>query len=327
MGIDITSVASAPRENSPESSSRPSPQASLFAGLVSGMLVVTFELSLATLIFPGALGGWLSAGIGILLVSAVVIGTIVSVRSSYLSVIAVPQEETAVIVALMAAGIVSEMKKVAPGSDTFPTVVAAIAVTSLVTGAFFMLLGRLHLGKIVRYVPYPVVAGFLAGVGWLLIQGSVSVMSGNADGLPTIATLWDGDFLLVYAPGAAFTILFTIIFQRYQDYRVQPLVIAGAIALLYGVSAAAGHTPAMLLEHGRLLGPFPAGNLWPPISLSSLSEINWVVLARNVNSIMSVTVMATISVLLSASGVEVATDQEIDLERIGRINGIFATDR
>ena len=40
----------------------------------------------------------------------------------------------------------------------------------------FLLLGRLHLGQWIRFVPYPVVGGFLAGTGWLIIRGSFRVM-------------------------------------------------------------------------------------------------------------------------------------------------------
>ena len=48
------------------------------------------------------------------------------------------------------------------------TVIAAFMVTTLVTG-LFLLLGRLKLGNLVRYIPYPVTGGFFAGIGYIFV--------------------------------------------------------------------------------------------------------------------------------------------------------------
>src|SRR6185369_18046651 len=92
--------------------------------------------------------------------------------SSYRPVIAAPQENTCVILSLMVAAIAREAKP----EDAFRTIVVALGLTALATGAFFLSLGLLRLGKIVRFIPYPVVGGFLAGTGWLLVQGALSVL-------------------------------------------------------------------------------------------------------------------------------------------------------
>ena len=63
-------------------------------------------------------------------------------------------------------------------ADKLTTVLVAIAATTLLTGLFFLALGFFRLGGLVRFVPYPVVGGFLAGTGWLLAQGSFGVMAG-----------------------------------------------------------------------------------------------------------------------------------------------------
>ena len=62
--------------------------------------------------------------------------------------------------------------------DVFLTVVASTLVVTLLCGVLFWVLGRFRLGNLVRYVPYPVVGGFLAGTGWLLLKGGLYVASG-----------------------------------------------------------------------------------------------------------------------------------------------------
>ena len=39
---------------------------------------------------------------------------------------------------------------------------------TVLCGILFLVIGRFRLGGLIRFVPYPVVGGFLAGTGWLL---------------------------------------------------------------------------------------------------------------------------------------------------------------
>ncbi len=62
-------------------------------------------------------------------------------------------------------------------TSSSPSIAATLVVTVL-CGVVFALLGRFRLGNLVRFVPYPVVGGFLAGTGWLLFKGGIFVASG-----------------------------------------------------------------------------------------------------------------------------------------------------
>ena len=74
-------------------------------------------------------------------------------------------------------------------------------MTTVLTGVFFFVLGRFRLGGLVRYLPYPVIGGFLAGTGWLLVRGSVGVMADVPLGFamlgalasPEVAVRWLAD--------------------------------------------------------------------------------------------------------------------------------------
>src|SRR6266487_278427 len=76
------------------------------------------------------------------------------------------------------------------------TVGAAIVLTTLATAATFLLLGQFRRGSLVRYLPYPVIGGFLAGTGWLLVLGGLGVMTtvpaqlGDLPSLFLPPTLW-----------------------------------------------------------------------------------------------------------------------------------------
>lgn len=293
----------------------------IVSGLVSGTLVVIFDISLAALLLTGEpLGRHLPQGIGIFLVSSVITGTIVALGSSFRPVIAAPQHDTGVILASMAAGIAASIAKIDPNLNPFPTIVAGVAVSSLATGALFLVLGLLRLGILVRFIPYPVVGGFLAGAGWLAVQGSVAIMSSSNAHWEDLPNLVRPEVLAKIMPGLLLGVLLTALLRRFTHFLLLPGLIVGSIGVFYATLKIAGVSVDQAGD--LLLGRFPTGGLWPPIGVSEVGQINWTVLAGNIGNIAAITVMAAITLLLGASGVELATEQEIDLDRELRATGV-----
>jgi len=290
----------------------------LVSGVVSGTIVIIFDISLAALIFAGTLGSRLSMGIGIFLIGSIIVGLVVSLGSSFKPAIAAPQTDASVITALMAGAITTQITTV----DPFPTIVVAIGLTSLVTGGFFLLLGVRRMGILVRFIPYPVVGGFLAGAGWLLLHGTVIVMLQENVGMNNIAIMIDPTRAAKYLPGLAIGILLSMIMRRYRNFLLLPGLLMIAIAIFYAIIYFAGMSVDQALDRGWLLGRLPEGSLWPPIALGDLRAVQWNVLLSNSGNIAAVMTMASITLLLSASSVEVATEQEIDLDRELRWTGI-----
>ena len=295
----------------------------VIAGMVSGMLVVSFDISLGALIFNHDLASYLSRGIGIILISSVIVGVLVALLSSYRPVIAAPQEDAAVILASMASTIAAGIAQKNPGMSPFPTIVVAIAITSVVAGGFFLLLGILRLGILVRFIPYPVAGGFIAGAGWLLLTGSISVMSGHPSALEELPRVFaDPNLLTRVLPGLVFGVLLLSVLRRFSSLLLLPILLGGSIVVFYISVGLAGVSVQQVLDGGWLLGPFPTRSLWPPIGPSDLAQVDWAVLFSSAGNMAAVTMMAAITVLLSASGVELATEQEIDLDRELRATGV-----
>ena len=69
-----------------------------------------------------------------------------------------------------------------------PTVVVMVALCALLIGVAFWVLGSTGKTSFVRYLPWPVITGFTAGTGWLLLRGGVEVMHGAA--IPTPSSTW-----------------------------------------------------------------------------------------------------------------------------------------
>jgi SulP family sulfate permease len=118
---------------------------SLTSGAILGVTEVIFAISLGSLIFSGELTPFLSRGIGIALFTAAAMMFVTAMVSKVPGVFGSTQDTTSVILAVMAAGLVSALSGVAL-EEKLATIVVAIAAASLLTGIFFILLGSFKLG-------------------------------------------------------------------------------------------------------------------------------------------------------------------------------------
>jgi SulP family sulfate permease len=170
------------------------------AGFVVAIFTVIASASFATLIFSGPLSGFVLAGIRMALTTAIVVGFLVAITSSCRVAIAIPQDRIVPILALLATSVVTRT----PGASVEEkglAVISAVVLVTLITGLFLYALGRLQLGNLVRYIPYPVIGGFLAGSGWLLLLGGIRVMTGHAVNLASLPDLFGRNDLWHWAPG------------------------------------------------------------------------------------------------------------------------------
>uniref|UniRef100_M4BTM0 STAS domain-containing protein n=1 Tax=Hyaloperonospora arabidopsidis (strain Emoy2) TaxID=559515 RepID=M4BTM0_HYAAE len=61
-----------------------------------------------------------------------------------------------------------------------PTTIVMIALTSVVLGLVFFVMGLFRVTSIANYIPYPVIAGFLSGIGAQLMKNGVHMASSKA---------------------------------------------------------------------------------------------------------------------------------------------------
>ena len=57
------------------------------------------------------------------------------------------------------------------------------------TGIFLLVLGLARAGAAIRFVPYPVIGGFLGATGWLMISGAVRVITDERLAFSNLETL------------------------------------------------------------------------------------------------------------------------------------------
>jgi len=288
---------------------------SVMAGGITGIIGVIRAISYAALIFSGSLGSELGVGVGLTVFSTGMVSFVAAIFSALPGMIATPLAAPTAITAILASEIVGDLKANASPSELLITVLAAITLSSLGTGLFLLLLGRFKLGSKIRFIPYPVVGGFMAGTGWLLVSGSIQITTDISLTFTNLLTLFETDPLLHW--GAAFCIglIILIISNRYHHYLVMPGTLLGLIIIFYGILWVSGTSPSTAREEGWLLETFASGGLWKPLTVSDFGVVQWSAILSHWGLIVSLMLVSLLSLVLSNSGIELVVNRDINLNR------------
>jgi SulP family sulfate permease len=292
----------------------------LFA-FIAGIDGLGTSIAFAALIFAGPLAAGFSMGVGVILVSSIVMALWIALRSRYPSSIGQVQEAS---IAILATAIASSAVQLefAPAEVKVATAFAILGLSAVATGVVFWIFGRCRFGRLVRFMPYPVVAGFLAGSGWLLIQGAVMMVVGDRaivdllirpDGQQAVANLY---------VAVVFAVVMVFALRRSTSPLTMPLVLLGGGLLFYAMLGfmGVGSDQARAMHWLPALPPGDGFALPQPVHV--ITTADWTVVLQTLPAIISVALLGMVGLLLNTSGLEVATRQEIDADAELRTSGI-----
>lgn len=292
----------------------------LFGGIFIGFIQTFFTISIAVLIFSDKLIPFLSSGISMMLIGYVVLSVLIAIYSSLVSSISSIQEAPAIVLITIIHGIILNNPTVS-GNELFLVVISIIVMTTSMTGLFFYLLGKFELGDLVRYMPYPVIAGFLAGTGWAILQGGIALTLGEHESL-SLATLFHENYLTKCLSGLAFGLTLFCTLKFYKNILILPITIAVAVLFFYSIIGIQNISITEIRNQGWLLNSIPEvkdGKL----ALFNLVDVNWLsVLKQMVTNIPAMILVSTMALLLNINAIEILTKQDIDLNKSLRVTGI-----
>ncbi|NEO84541.1 MAG: SLC26A/SulP transporter family protein [Spirulina sp. SIO3F2] len=293
---------------------------SIIAGLVTGVIGVIRAISYAALIYAGPLDSHLAAGVGMTVFSTGIVTAVAALTSALPGMIATPLAAPTALLAIMAGTIATRLVDHPDGA--IATLVAAIVLTSALTGGLLLTLGQLRWGDKIRLVPYPVVGGFMAGTGWLLVDGFVQVTTEQSLTWQTLPELMTLETAIHWGVGLSFTLILLLVAARYKHYLVMPGTLMALVGVFYLVLWGTGLSLTEARAAGWLLGPFPAGGLWEPLHWQQLTQVQGSVLFGQAGSMVSIALVSLLSLILSNSGIELAVGQDLDLNQEMRSLGI-----
>ena len=209
----------------------------------------------------------------------------------------------------------------ADGEKLFATTACALIISAVATGVCCLLIGRFRLANLLRFIPYPVAGGFVAGIGGAVCLAAMSLMSANPDG-GTAPALLESTALWTWLPGIAYGTALYGAMRRWKNPLILPTSVVLAIGAYHLALSALGLSGDEARAAGLLLTSTAQGNLWPALWPADLVHVDWSAIAGQLPNMLTLVVIALICVIMNIAGLEVATDADLVWDREFQATGV-----
>ncbi len=289
----------------------------VLGGTAASFLTITFGLSYSLLIFAGPLTPYLPYGLAATFIASAVLGAVLALGSSLPFAVGAPETSTAAMCGILASSLAERMMAADPAAPLLAPVIITLALVTLLTGVVLCGFGVTRMGRAIRYVPYPVVGGFLGATGCLILLGAIRVITGYRLQFTALDQFANLSTLLELAAACAMALVLYLTWHRSRSPFGLPIIIfAGVIVAhvafwLFDVSSA-----------GWTFQPPQSVSFMLPWSVTEIARYPWAMLFDLGGDFVAVIFVTAISTLFNTTGTEVAVHREADLERELNVTGL-----
>ncbi|MCK5856533.1 MAG: SulP family inorganic anion transporter [Bacteroidales bacterium] len=213
-------------------------------GITAGIVALPLALAFGAQTELGAIAG---------LYGAIALGILAAIFGGTKTQISGPTAPMTVVSAVLITEAISEYGSL---NDALPFIIA----TFVVAGLLQVLLGVLKLGKYIKYIPYPVVSGFMSGIGVIIIItqlfpffGIIAPAGGASSTLVSLHTI--PEFINYYSVGLAIATIALI----YITPRITKKLPSSLVALIIISVAAYFVIDPSFFTRINSDGPLPTG--------------------------------------------------------------------
>lgn len=280
------------------------------AGIVNSIYGVGLTLAMSLIIFSGHFAGYSSLGIkaGLICSSVASLLLFFSKRLKFDTFFL--QDIPIILLSTMGATIAVELLAAGKQQAIFPTYLAAILLTMFLSGTVFILMGKYKMAFIIRYLPQPLVGGFLASTGWLLFKLGL-LLNIESFGWHIFA---DNQQFISLLSILSFLALYYFIDFVFKTPTTISTTIAVSFVAFYGIIGVLGISKAELLEKKMVLSvpEITDGNM---IDWSLLGSVDIDTLFHMLLPILGIILLSVVSSLLNSMAYETASLKDSDFNK------------
>lgn len=287
----------------------------IIGGLTSCLVAIAYGITFSSLIFSGHLRPWIGYGVESTFITMAVISAVMAARSSIPFVIAGPDGATSAVTATLLAAFLTKLDEVGEPDDLLAPTMILLALSTALTGVICWLIGIYRAANAIRFIPYPVIGGFLSATGLFLIDGGIKTVTNKSFTTLVTTSAIDASTSLKIASTCLLYLVMLIIQRLWKSPYAIPMVIlssifvGNAILLISGIS----------LEHaqstGWFLHPPRDVNLIATWNLSDLANFPWNALPTLSGDIVAMVFVTTVTTLLNTNGIELIAKKDANLNR------------
>ncbi len=226
-----------------------SPMGDIWGGLAAMLVALPSSIAFGVLVYSAFGPSFVAQGAMIGILGAAAVGIVAPFVGRNGPLISAPCAPAAAVLAAVTAELLSGTN----GHQLSPEAIAAVlGLVVLASGLLQIFYGLAGCGRLIKFIPYPVVTGYLSGVGLLIILGQLSRLFG----LPEGTALRDGLLApdLWKWPGLAVGItsmIFMVVAPRLTKHVPAPVMgLAAGVIAYFGIAIL---NPSLLRLDGNAL--------------------------------------------------------------------------
>ena len=284
-------------------------------GLTSGLGLLVAQIAYGSFIFSGQLAPYTSQGVGLVLFGNFAACLVIALLGGFRGVISGLSPALVIIMATIGFTMDAE------GEALFVTTAVALMIGAVITGLCCLVIGHFRLSNLVRFIPYPVSGGFVAGIGGAVCLAAMSLMGAELD-WRTIPALVEFPTLWKWSPGAVYGVALYLAMRRWRNPLILPVSVVLAVGAYHFVLATLEISGSEARAAGLLLTSTSDGSLWPALQPADLVHVDWTAMAMQIPAILTLILVAFICIIMNIAGLETATDQELDWNHEFKATGL-----
>ena len=294
----------------------------LGAGLV-GLVVVTYCISFAAILWSGPLTPFLSTGIGLTLLGSAAATAVGAATCSVRGMLGHSQDTSMLVLFAAMPPFVAALAATGAGPETvLASSIALVVATSMGTGLLVYAAGALRLSFVTRFLPYPVIGGLLVSIGYLLVLTSVSIALGRSVTVGELPELARTGALGPWWPWALGAVALAAARARVRGSLLLPAGMILGLAAFYGALALGGSTLGEASARGLLLGPFGSGGFLGELDPDLFGAVHWGTVLAHLPVTLAIAGVTLVGGVLNVQTIAQALGQEPDLDRDLRSIGL-----
>jgi SulP family sulfate permease len=294
----------------------------VLGGSAASVLTITYGLSYSLLIFAGPLAPYLSYGVATTFISSAILAAVIALGSSLPFAVAGPETSTVAMTGILASSLVERMTAIDPSAPLLAPVLITLGLAGIATGITLCGFGVTRMGRAIRYVPYPVVGGFLGATGCLIVLGAIRVTTGQRLQFATLDRFANILTMSELAAACAMALILYLTWHRSRTPFGLPAILIGGVVAAHVVFWLTGVSSAEAQASGWTFLAPPHVSFMLPWSVNGIERYPWHTLPNLIGELIAVIFVTATSTLFNSTGIEVATQREANLERELNVTGL-----
>ncbi|ETS87006.1 hypothetical protein PFICI_00834 [Pestalotiopsis fici W106-1] len=207
------------------------------------------------------------------------------------------------------------------------TTITSYALSSMLTGLIFWLMGKFRLGYIIGFIPRHILIGCIGGVGWFLIQTGFEVSARLEDfqyDLDTLHRLGQSDTLALWIiPLALAILLFGLQRKITSQYFLSVYILMIPFVFYFFVLTIDELEPENLREHGWIFeAPNEGEPWWHFWTLYKFNLVHWGAVFETTGAMFALTFFSLLHVPINVPALAQSTGEDnADLNKELKLHG------